>query len=300
MTGEATSVAADGLSSLSLKRDAEGDLGRRPDDTGDQEEDAIPGIRFVDYRDESQLEAVMRLVGRDLSEPYSIFTYRYFLHQFPDLCILAVPDVTPDIGGAPPEPIGCVVCKIDEEEVAGGGIEGSVSAHGAGVAGDDNALAREKPDVEMADAADSEGGDGQAGGEDETSNPPPGSGGEGSTTPSVVHLTDATGDMDGGDTEAGAALTRPTTSSTIRRSGYMAMLAVDTSYRRSGIGTALVRRAVRRMQRRGCESVTLETEVSNEAAMRLYEDRLGFIREELLVRYYLNWGDAYRLRLWFD
>lgn len=33
--------------------------------------DAIPGIRFVDYPDESQLEAVMNLVGRDLSEPYS-------------------------------------------------------------------------------------------------------------------------------------------------------------------------------------------------------------------------------------
>ena len=87
---------------------------------------------------------------------------------------------------------------------------------------------------------------------------------------------------------------------TIIKSGYMAMLAVDESYRRSGIGTALVERAVQRMKKRGCRSVTLETEVSNEAAMRLYEDRLGFIREELLVRYYLNWGDAYRLRLWFD
>ena len=33
--------------------------------------ETIPGIRFVDYPDESQLEAVMNLVGRDLSEPYS-------------------------------------------------------------------------------------------------------------------------------------------------------------------------------------------------------------------------------------
>lgn len=31
----------------------------------------IPGIRFVDYKDESQLDSVMSLVGRDLSEPYS-------------------------------------------------------------------------------------------------------------------------------------------------------------------------------------------------------------------------------------
>jgi len=43
------------------------------------EEDASPasaatltgGIRFVDYEDESQLDYVMSLVGRDLSEPYS-------------------------------------------------------------------------------------------------------------------------------------------------------------------------------------------------------------------------------------
>merc|ERR1711862_432864 len=82
------------------------------------------------------------------------------------------------------------------------------------------------------------------------------------------------------------------------KSGYMAMLAVDENYRKSGIGTELVRRVVRRMRKKGCTSVMLETEVSNKAAMRLYEDRLGFTREELLVRYYLNYGDAYRLRLW--
>ena len=39
----------------------------------DDEEDneSIEGIEFVDYVDESQLESVMELVGRDLSEPYS-------------------------------------------------------------------------------------------------------------------------------------------------------------------------------------------------------------------------------------
>jgi hypothetical protein len=31
----------------------------------------IPGIKFINYRDESQIDSVMRLVGRDLSEPYS-------------------------------------------------------------------------------------------------------------------------------------------------------------------------------------------------------------------------------------
>ena len=33
--------------------------------------DDIEGIKFINYRDESQLDSVMRLVGRDLSEPYS-------------------------------------------------------------------------------------------------------------------------------------------------------------------------------------------------------------------------------------
>lgn len=31
----------------------------------------IPGIKFVNYKDESQMDSVMKLVGRDLSEPYS-------------------------------------------------------------------------------------------------------------------------------------------------------------------------------------------------------------------------------------
>ena len=82
---------------------------------------ALP-IRYIDYTSELQLPAVrttpasccsfrlaaqshlinfprpsplphkqiMELVDRDLSEPYSIFTYRYFLHSWPDLCICAM------------------------------------------------------------------------------------------------------------------------------------------------------------------------------------------------------------------
>jgi len=83
-------------------------------------------------------------------------------------------------------------------------------------------------------------------------------------------------------------------------SGYIGMLAVNEKYRRKGIGKELVRRVLLRMQARGCLSATLETEVSNTTAQRLYQDIFGFVREELLVRYYLNWNDAYRLRLWFE
>jgi ribosomal protein S18 acetylase RimI-like enzyme len=85
----------------------------------------------------------------------------------------------------------------------------------------------------------------------------------------------------------------------VEKTGYIGMLAVMASHRRMGIGTSLVTQVLRRMRNEGCSSVTLETEVSNGAAQRLYQDEFGFIREELLVRYYLNWGDAYRLRLWF-
>ena len=30
----------------------------------------------------------MRLMTKDLSEPYSIYTYRFFVHNWPELCIL--------------------------------------------------------------------------------------------------------------------------------------------------------------------------------------------------------------------
>ena len=46
----------------------------------------------------------------------------------------------------------------------------------------------------------------------------------------------------------------------------------------------------------GCEEVALEAEVSNAGALRLYE-RLGFIRDKRLQRYYLNGSDAFRLKL---
>lgn len=81
--------------------------------------------------------------------------------------------------------------------------------------------------------------------------------------------------------------------------GYIGMLAVSQAYRRMGIGKSLVHKVIQRMKDLGCTSVTLETEVTNLTAQRLYQNSFGFVREELLVRYYLNWSDAYRLRLWF-
>jgi len=79
--------------------------------------------------------------------------------------------------------------------------------------------------------------------------------------------------------------------------GYIAMLAVERAYRKRKIGSSLVRRAIAAMKQRGCQEVVLETEVSNLAAQRLYL-ALGFYKDKRLQRYYLNGGDAFRLRLW--
>lgn len=46
------------------------------------------GICYARYKDESQMPAIMHLITKDLSEPYSIYTYRYFIHNWPHLCYL--------------------------------------------------------------------------------------------------------------------------------------------------------------------------------------------------------------------
>merc|ERR1712000_451141 len=51
------------------------------------------------------------------------------------------------------------------------------------------------------------------------------------------------------------------------------------------------------MKERGADEIVLETEVTNEASLRLYE-RLGFLRSKRLHRYYLNGNTAFRLVLY--
>jgi hypothetical protein len=40
-------------------------------------------------------------------------------------------------------------------------------------------------------------------------------------------------------------------------------------------------------------------QVSNTGALGLYS-KLGFVKEERMTKYYLNGGDAFRLKLWID
>ncbi|RMJ23897.1 acetyltransferase [Aspergillus sp. HF37] len=86
--------------------------------------------------------------------------------------------------------------------------------------------------------------------------------------------------------------------------GYIAMLAVREEFRGQGIATRLVRMAIDAMIERDADEVrpvpagiALETEITNTAAMKLYE-RLGFLRSKRLHRYYLNGNSAYRLVLY--
>ncbi|KAM0006346.1 putative transferase transcription regulator GNAT family [Helianthus anomalus] len=46
-------------------------------------------IEYVSYSGEHHLPLIMRLVDEELSEPYSIFTYRYFVYLWPNLSFLA-------------------------------------------------------------------------------------------------------------------------------------------------------------------------------------------------------------------
>jgi hypothetical protein len=45
-------------------------------------------IAYVSYGGEQHLPLVMSLVDAELSEPYSIFTYRYFVYIWPQLTLL--------------------------------------------------------------------------------------------------------------------------------------------------------------------------------------------------------------------
>ncbi|KAI9772095.1 MAG: N-alpha-acetyltransferase mak3 [Geoglossum simile] len=168
-------------------------------------------LRYIQYdscKGEVYLEAIRQIISKDLSEPYSIYVYRYFLYQWGHLCFMAL-DKDDSL-------VGVVVNKLERHR--GGPMR-----------------------------------------------------------------------------------------------GYIAMLAVKQECRGKGIGqleiapsqlpannslaTRLVRMAIDAMIERDADEVALETEITNTAAMKLYE-RLGFLRSKRLHRYYLNGNTAFRLVLY--
>ncbi|SLM37035.1 l-a virus gag protein n-acetyltransferase [Lasallia pustulata] len=162
------------------------------------EEAVIPapaGLRYTRYHSSKEsvyLSAIRQLISKDLSEPYSIYVYRYFLYQWGDLCFMAL-DEQDNL-------LGVVVSKLEPHR--GGPLR-----------------------------------------------------------------------------------------------GYIAMLAVKAEHRGQGIATKLVRMAIDAMIEQNADEIALETEVTNTAAMKLYE-RLGFLRSKRLHRYYLNGNTAFRFVLY--
>ncbi|RHZ67553.1 peptide alpha-N-acetyltransferase MAK3 [Aspergillus thermomutatus] len=155
-------------------------------------------LRYVRYdgsRENDYVSAMRQLISKDLSEPYSIYVYRYFLYQWGDLCFMAMDDAKEK-----DHMVGVVVSKLEPHR--GGPLR-----------------------------------------------------------------------------------------------GYIAMLAVREEYRGRGIATKLVRMAIDAMIERDADEIVLETEITNTAAIKLYE-RLGFLRSKRLHRYYLNGNSAYRLVLY--
>ena len=73
----------------------------------------------------------------------------------------------------------------------------------------------------------------------------------------------------------------------------LANIAVDTVYRNQGYGQQLMDHMQQQAANRGCENISLEVRVSNEAAIRLYEKN-DFFTVSLRKDYYKD-EDGYRM-----
>ena len=68
---------------------------KRSEDMSDGGSAVPPEIRYVQYdkgKEVEYLSAIRELISKDLSEPYSIYVYRYFLYQWGELCFLVSED----------------------------------------------------------------------------------------------------------------------------------------------------------------------------------------------------------------
>eukprot|EP00484_Ammonia_sp_Unknown_P019021 CAMPEP_0197028452 /NCGR_PEP_ID=MMETSP1384-20130603/8140_1 /TAXON_ID=29189 /ORGANISM="Ammonia sp." /LENGTH=249 /DNA_ID=CAMNT_0042457457 /DNA_START=20 /DNA_END=769 /DNA_ORIENTATION=- len=148
---------------------------------------------YVSYSGETQMKLIQDLCSANLSEPYSVFTYRYFVNNWPYLTYLAMDKKNKN------ECVGLIVAQLKEKSL----------------------------------------------------------------------------------------------------SGYIAMLVVDKSQRRKGLGTKLVSLSIKKMIKLGANYVMLETEVDNHGALKLYE-KLGFIKDYQYRNYYLNGNGAFRLKLFLS
>ena len=266
----------------------------------------------------------MEMIDKDLSEPYSIFTYRFFLVNWPNLCICAYrrrsrgkrkeragaaaaataaadDDDDNDNDGDCAEVVdehvtkGTKACGIGEGDVDGSGDNtvdhnNKNKSDGATVSVESKALGDSQGDASSGGGSNNKSKNGVSGVN-------VGSSGSGSDRwdkdPTYPHA---------GKDLVGVIICKAEDEADRHQRmayrGYIAMLAVSKDHRKKGIGSTLVKIAVERMRLLGCEEVFLETEVTNASSLSLYH-RLGFCREERMKKYYLNGVDAFRLKRWF-
>lgn len=78
----------------------------------------------------------------------------------------------------------------------------------------------------------------------------------------------------------------------LARKGHIVSIAVLKEHRRKGIGSALIKNAIKEMARRSCSESFLEVRVSNEEAISLYK-RLEYKIVGRIEAYYRDGESAY-------
>lgn len=73
--------------------------------------------------------------------------------------------------------------------------------------------------------------------------------------------------------------------------GHILAIAVDESYRREGVGSALIINAIDRLNKNGADKIKLEVRVSNEVAQKFY-NKIGFQPRKVVPSYYSDGEDA--------
>lgn len=81
-----------------------------------------------------------------------------------------------------------------------------------------------------------------------------------------------------------------------RKSAHLISVAVQTDYRRKGVATSLLRRALEFLIEQSIPELWLEVNLKNVDAINLYS-KLGFEKTGVLEGYYSDGADAIRMRL---
>jgi peptide alpha-N-acetyltransferase len=57
-------------------------------DTAARQTAELQYVQYEGAKEEEYLPSIRQLISKDLSEPYSIYVYRYFLYQWGNLCYM--------------------------------------------------------------------------------------------------------------------------------------------------------------------------------------------------------------------